>query len=699
MSGLNRIEIIKMKLVSTGKTRFKLVAPAALTVLVIASCHVNAEKSIKSSSNHRETILDLSGINRGDQLLMNIQNSQSIIKNPQIEPFNQIPKPSSELGSSKQEKAEQQDQLQASPSVTSVHHQVWTSSSGSLNELSPEVISKLRSDVPFLAAYALRPRLVGVASLKPETELAGLNRGKSDLLAQQSSSKQSSAPSAKQQDLIPRLGDFSEFNIETSSLSKSEHHHKRKTSLKRDNELRRRIALEAGELRRARGGSARKANGQSSSQLQNKRIRAKKFNKKAEEFLSSQVRTGKLRRRINQRNLAHHMSIIKYGRLFQDDNSIKGGSKGVNKNKEPFYTRKEGTARKAMDEYDDNKANGAAETGAYDGEEDSGEAQDEAPKRVGDGDVEEGGDTVTVMPKSDGVDDDPEIDDGGPIEDNESSSGDETNPRKAGEREVAQPEVERDKRVGREKPTNENDQNDSRGNDSALGGGIGATTGGDSGSSGGASDHESTGASRDGAGDSGSSARDNKQDSNDTDTKNRAGSGGSSVEFANGNDRDEGNDDDAYDIERKIPADRRQPVAGESDGKGRNNEGDDGLDVDYRDEAARDLDRKKGKDMHAGEHKPGGKQHEKDCEDGSYDHHGEHHHHDTIKWLQDAIPGEPKVDYPILSRINATNFNCRDQKYPGFYADVELRCQVSDGQYFELKIQSGSQLTDCLNSF
>lgn len=41
-----------------------------------------------------------------------------------------------------------------------------------------------------------------------------------------------------------------------------------------------------------------------------------------------------------------------------------------------------------------------------------------------------------------------------------------------------------------------------------------------------------------------------------------------------------------------------------------------------------------------------------------------------------AIPGEPDIDYPILSEIPETSFDCAQQEYPGYYADVEARCQV-----------------------
>lgn len=41
-----------------------------------------------------------------------------------------------------------------------------------------------------------------------------------------------------------------------------------------------------------------------------------------------------------------------------------------------------------------------------------------------------------------------------------------------------------------------------------------------------------------------------------------------------------------------------------------------------------------------------------------------------------AIPGEPGVDYPIFSVIPETSFDCKQQLYPGYYADVEAQCQV-----------------------
>lgn len=41
-----------------------------------------------------------------------------------------------------------------------------------------------------------------------------------------------------------------------------------------------------------------------------------------------------------------------------------------------------------------------------------------------------------------------------------------------------------------------------------------------------------------------------------------------------------------------------------------------------------------------------------------------------------AIPGEPGTDYPIFSELPNNQFNCSEQRLPGYYADVSARCQV-----------------------
>ncbi|XP_045515692.1 uncharacterized protein LOC123708823 isoform X2 [Pieris brassicae] len=41
-----------------------------------------------------------------------------------------------------------------------------------------------------------------------------------------------------------------------------------------------------------------------------------------------------------------------------------------------------------------------------------------------------------------------------------------------------------------------------------------------------------------------------------------------------------------------------------------------------------------------------------------------------------GTPGRPGVDYPILTVIPPTKFDCKTQRYKGFFADPETRCQV-----------------------
>ncbi|XP_053606016.1 uncharacterized protein LOC128672721 [Plodia interpunctella] len=41
-----------------------------------------------------------------------------------------------------------------------------------------------------------------------------------------------------------------------------------------------------------------------------------------------------------------------------------------------------------------------------------------------------------------------------------------------------------------------------------------------------------------------------------------------------------------------------------------------------------------------------------------------------------GTPGVPGVDYPTLTTIPQTRFNCKTQRYKGFFADPETRCQV-----------------------
>jgi hypothetical protein len=41
-----------------------------------------------------------------------------------------------------------------------------------------------------------------------------------------------------------------------------------------------------------------------------------------------------------------------------------------------------------------------------------------------------------------------------------------------------------------------------------------------------------------------------------------------------------------------------------------------------------------------------------------------------------SIPGMPGIDYPIFGEIPITDFDCMKQRYKGFFADTETKCQV-----------------------
>lgn len=48
--------------------------------------------------------------------------------------------------------------------------------------------------------------------------------------------------------------------------------------------------------------------------------------------------------------------------------------------------------------------------------------------------------------------------------------------------------------------------------------------------------------------------------------------------------------------------------------------------------------------------------------------------------LKDNIPGpdtgRPGIDYPVFDEIPKTDFNCKNQRYKGFFGDPETHCQV-----------------------
>ncbi|KAL1506788.1 hypothetical protein ABEB36_006086 [Hypothenemus hampei] len=49
---------------------------------------------------------------------------------------------------------------------------------------------------------------------------------------------------------------------------------------------------------------------------------------------------------------------------------------------------------------------------------------------------------------------------------------------------------------------------------------------------------------------------------------------------------------------------------------------------------------------------------------------------DTLNTPDGGTPGKPGVDYPALSNIPETTFNCKTQRYKGFFGDPDTNCQV-----------------------
>ncbi|RWS27676.1 glycine-rich cell wall structural protein 1.8-like protein [Leptotrombidium deliense] len=55
----------------------------------------------------------------------------------------------------------------------------------------------------------------------------------------------------------------------------------------------------------------------------------------------------------------------------------------------------------------------------------------------------------------------------------------------------------------------------------------------------------------------------------------------------------------------------------------------------------------------------------------------EDHGDDGKEWrLEDSIPGVPDQDYATFKAVPQTNFKCSDHKLPGYYGDMEAKCQA-----------------------
>ena len=58
---------------------------------------------------------------------------------------------------------------------------------------------------------------------------------------------------------------------------------------------------------------------------------------------------------------------------------------------------------------------------------------------------------------------------------------------------------------------------------------------------------------------------------------------------------------------------------------------------------------------------------------------------DPLDWLRDAIPGEPGIDYPILSFVGDTSFSCADRVFGGKIKKV-IKGQLISMKFWRLQI-------------
>lgn len=57
-----------------------------------------------------------------------------------------------------------------------------------------------------------------------------------------------------------------------------------------------------------------------------------------------------------------------------------------------------------------------------------------------------------------------------------------------------------------------------------------------------------------------------------------------------------------------------------------------------------------------------------------------------------GTPGRPGVDYPALSSIPQTSFNCKTQRYKGFFGDPDTNCQVKQKSNPNTRVKSSMAL-------
>ncbi|CAB0009639.1 unnamed protein product [Nesidiocoris tenuis] len=71
---------------------------------------------------------------------------------------------------------------------------------------------------------------------------------------------------------------------------------------------------------------------------------------------------------------------------------------------------------------------------------------------------------------------------------------------------------------------------------------------------------------------------------------------------------------------------------------------------------------------------------------------------DQVSPLRLIFEGRPGTDYPVLGIVPYTDFYCDEQEYPGFFADMDTRCQAwhycdIDGRQASFLCPNGTQFS------
>lgn len=633
--------------------------------------------------------------------------------------------------------SQNRENLSAQPSVTSIH-QVWTSaSSNSADEFSPEMIGKLRKGLPFLAAYAVRPRLVGMSSLESPLVSSPLIGGSTvrfvdkTYLSEPLVGSSTSARALKK--MNKNSNNFDELKVETSSTSRAEHKHNQKTILKKyKKNQRNRTAIKK---RKSNLGTA-----VANRFKPNQSKRQKKSNKKQHKHIPTKLISSRVgyfkdhkhpvsgrqshRRASTSRRAVNWLKTkrIKNKLARQKEGQVKGGTKEDSRSRKdhPFYATRSGdnankdvdnlnakdeddikTALRGQKDVEGNDYNSDHEDDNNIGDQDTadGEKSGTLPTRPRGKDnaddqgtdyVDEEDETVTIMPKFDGVDDNPDPNEysDGKIDNFENSGVDEQGVSSYNNNDDDAPEIVTENYGNDRDSAGSEDVNENGGVDNAENSddsNNGATNSNESGSKGHSIVDD---------GDQGiHNSFDRKHNSSEKTVP--------GVEFADDQGSDQGMRKDINSLNEVRPLDD----SNEHDGNSIDNLKPDEMGPSKRNSTISDVEESNHSPQDDSQNQPKSNSNDDDDDavskrtdnstksvldseeetieekhnmDHEIDCENHDHHHDSMKWLQDAIKGEPEVDYPIMSKpLNNTSFSCKDQQYPGYYADVESRCQVS----------------------